>query len=203
MQEEICMIEKNCTWELVDRPPSKNVIGVKWIFRTKLNADSTINKYKARLVVKGYAQIYGVDYSDTFAPVARMDTIRFLFAVAAHRNWKVFQLDVKSAFLNGILQEEIYVEQPAGFVTQGKEDKVYLLKKALYGLKQAPRAWYGRIDDYLTDSGFQKSFSEATLYVKRINDDVLIISLYVDDLLVTGSNTVQVAEFKLNMMQVF
>jgi hypothetical protein len=126
-----------------------------------------------------------------------------LFPVAAHRNWKVFQLDVKSAFLNGILQEEIYVEQPAGFVTQEKEDKVYLLKKALYGLKQAPRAWYGRIDDYLTDSGFQKSFSEATLYVKRINDDVLIISLYVDDLLVTGSNTVQVAEFKLNMMQVF
>jgi hypothetical protein len=126
-----------------------------------------------------------------------------LFPVAAHRNWKVFQLDVKSAFLNGILQEEIYVEQPAGFMTQEKEDKVYLLKKALYGLKQAPRAWYGRIDDYLTDSGFQKSFSEATLYVKRINDDVLIISLYVDDLLVTGSNTVQVAEFKLNMMQVF
>jgi len=203
MQEEICMIEKNCTWELVDRPPSKNVIGVKWIFRTKLNADSTINKYKARLVVKGYAQIYGVDYSETFAPVARMDTIRFLLAVAAHRNWKVFQLDVKSAFLNGILQEEIYVEQPAGFVNQGKEDKVYLLKKALYGLKQAPRAWYGRIDDYLTGSGFQKSLSEATLYVKRFNDDVLIISLYVDDLLVTGSNTVQVAEFKLNMMQVF
>jgi len=126
-----------------------------------------------------------------------------LFAVAAHRKWKVFQLDVKSAFLNGILQEEIYVEQPTGFVTQGKEDKVCLLKKALYGLKQAPRAWYGRIDDYLIGSGFQKSLSEATLYVKRINDDILIISLYVDDLLVTGSNTVQVAEFKLNMMQVF
>jgi hypothetical protein len=126
-----------------------------------------------------------------------------LLAVATHRNWKVFQLDVKSAFLNGILQEEIYVEQPAGFVNQGKEDKVYLLKKALYGLKQAPRAWYGRIDDYLTGSGFQKSLSEATLYVKRFNDDVLIISLYVDDLLVTGSNTMQVAEFKLNMMQVF
>jgi hypothetical protein len=90
MQEEICMIEKNCTWELVDRPPSKNFIGVKWIFRTKLNADSTINKYKVRLVVKGYAQIYGVDYSDIFAPVAGMDTIRFLFVVAAYRNWKVF-----------------------------------------------------------------------------------------------------------------
>jgi hypothetical protein len=140
MEEEIFMIEKNKTWELVDRPEDKNIIGVKWIFRTKLNADSSINKFKARLVVKGYAQVYGVDYSDTFAPVARMDTIRLLLAVAAHRNWKVFQLDVKSAFLNGVLQEEIYVEQPAGFVVQGKADKVYLLKKALYGLKQAPRA---------------------------------------------------------------
>jgi hypothetical protein len=147
MEEEIFMIEKNKTWELVDRPEDKNIIGVKWIFRTKLNADSSINKFKARLVVKGYAQVYGVDYSDTFAPVARMDTIRLLLAVAAHRNWKVFQLDVKSAFLNGVLQEEIYVEQPAGFVVQGKADKVYLLKKALYGLKQAPRAWYGRIDE--------------------------------------------------------
>ncbi|KAJ6423528.1 hypothetical protein OIU84_024484 [Salix udensis] len=156
MQEEISMIEKNCTWELVDRPLEKNIIGVKWIYRTKLNADSTINKHKARLVVKGYAQIYGFDYLDTFAPVARMDTIRLLLAVAAQKNWKVFQLDVKSAFLNGILQEEIYVEQPAGFEIQGKEDKVYLLKKALYGLKQAPRAWYGRIDDYLTGSNTEQ-----------------------------------------------
>jgi hypothetical protein len=132
-----------------------------------------------------------------------MDTIRLLFVVAAHKNWKVYQLDIKSAFLNGILQEEIYVEYPASFVIQGKEDKVYLLKKALYGLKQAPRAWYGRIDVYLISSGFQKILSEATLYVKKINNDVLVISLYVDDLIVTGSNIQQVEEFKQKMMQVF
>ena len=203
MKEEIHMIKKNHTWELVDRPADKNIIGVKWIFRTKLNADSSINKFKARLVVKGYAQVYGVDYSDTFAPVARMDTIRLLLAVAAHKNWKVFQMDVKSAFLNGDLQEEIYVEQPAGFVVQGEEDKVYMLKKALYGLKQAPRAWYGRIDDYLTGFGFQKSLSESTLYVKKLDDDVLIVSLYVDDLLVTGSNLQQIERFKQDMMQAF
>jgi len=132
-----------------------------------------------------------------------MDTIRLLFVVAAHKNWKVYQLDVKSTFLNGILQEEIYVEYPASFVIQGKEDKVYLLKKVLYRLKQAPRAWYGRIDDYLISSGFQKSLSEAILYVKKINDDVLVISLYVDDLIVTGSNIQQVEEFKQKMMQFF
>jgi len=142
MEEELSMIQKNNTWTLVDRPEGRKVIGVKWIYRTKLNADTSINKHKARLVVKGYAQIFGVDYSDTFALVARLDTIRLLLAISAQKGWKVFQLDVKSAFLNGVLQEEIYVEQPDGFLIQGAEDKVFLLQKALYGLKQAPRAWY-------------------------------------------------------------
>jgi len=142
MQEELTMIEKNDTWKLVERPPDRKVIGVKWVYRTKLNADGSVNKHKARLVVKAYAQIFGVDFSETFAPVARLDTIRLLLAIATQKGWKIYQLDVKSAFLNGFLQEEIYVEQPEGFVAEGQEDKVYLLKKALYGLKQAPRAWY-------------------------------------------------------------
>ena len=203
MEEEMSMIQRNETWELIDKPADKKVIGVKWVFRMKLNADSSINKYKARLVVKGYAQIFGVDYSDTFAPVARLDTIRMLLAISAQKGWKVFQLDVKSAFLNGVLQEEIYVEQPAGFIVQGAEDKVYLLKKALYGLKQAPRAWYSRIDNHLQSLGFKKSLSEATLYVKHKDNDVLIVSLYVDDLLVTGNNALLVEEFKQEMKQVF
>lgn len=204
MQEEIHMIEKNQTWVLVDRPSNKNVIGVKWVFRTKLNADGSINKHKARLVAKGYAQQHGVDYFDTFAPVARLDTIRLLLALAAKKGWKIFQLDVKSAFLNGFLEEEIYVEQPEGFVTKRVEDKVYLLKKALYGLKQAPRAWNSRIDDHLLKLGFKKSLSEATLYIKATpNNDVLIVSLYVDDLLVTGSESKLVEEFKHQMQEVF
>ena len=123
--------------------------------------------------------------------------------VAAQKGWKVFQLDVKSAFLNGVLQEEIYVEQPKGFVKRGEEDKVYLLKKALYGLKQAPRAQYNRINDHLLSIGFVKSLSESTLYVKRKENNFLIISLYVDDLLVTGDNTRLVEEFKQEMMQAF
>jgi hypothetical protein len=163
MQEELRMIEKNDTWVLMDKPLHKKAIGVKWVYRTKQNADGSINKYKARLVVKGYAQVFSVDFSETFAPVARLDTIRLLLAVAAQKNWKVYQLDVKSAFLNGYLQEEIYIEQPRGFEVRGQEEKVYLLKKALYGLKQAPRAWYSRIDDHLHKLGFVKSLSEATL----------------------------------------
>ena len=117
------MIEKNQTWELVDRPQHKKVIGVKWIYRTKLNSNGYMNKHKARLVVKGYAQIYGVDFSETFAPVTRIDTIRMLLALAVQKGWIVHQMDVKSAFLNGSLEEEIFVEQLEGFLLQDKRIK--------------------------------------------------------------------------------
>lgn len=197
------MIDKNQTWELVERPEHRKVIGVKWVFRTKLNADGSINKHKARLVVKGYAQIFGVDFFDTFAPVARQDTIRMLLAIAAQKRWKICQLDVKSAFLNGFLEEEIYVEKPKGFLVKGHKDKVYLLKKALYGLKQAPRAWYSRIDEYLSKLGFVKSLSESTLYINGDQANFIVISLYVDDLLVTSSNVELIQQFKDDMMQVF
>ncbi|TYK08583.1 Retrovirus-related Pol polyprotein from transposon TNT 1-94 [Cucumis melo var. makuwa] len=183
MKEELSMIEKNKTWILVDRPQDR--------------------KHKARLVVKGYAQIFGVDYSNTFAPVARMDTIRLLFAITAQKGWKLYQLDVKSAFLNGVLQEEIYVEQLEGCEKQGERNKVYLLKKALYGLKQAPRAWYSKIDEHLLSLGFLKSLSESTLYVKHNGTSILIVSLYVDDLLVTGNNAYHIQNFKWEMMKMF
>lgn len=203
MREELLMIKKNQTWELIEKPYDRNIIGVKWMFRTKLNPDGSINKYKARFMVKGYAQIFGVDYSDTFAPVARLDTIRLLLVISAQKGWLVFQIDVKSAFLNGVLQEEIYVEQPKGFEFEGQEDKVYLLKKALYGLKQAPRVWYSRIDDHLLNLDFNKSLSKCTLYIKHFSSEVLIISLYVDDLLITGSNVSVIDKFKKEIMNVF
>ncbi|WVZ11324.1 hypothetical protein V8G54_015854 [Vigna mungo] len=203
MKEELLMIEKNYTWKLVRRPTNRKVIGVKWVFRTKLNPDGSINKHKARLVVKGYAQIFGVDFSDTFAPVARLDTIRLMLAIVVQKGWKVYQLDVKSAFLNGLLEEEIYVEQPEGFTVKGQEDDVYLLKKALYGLKQAPRAWYNRIDEYLMKLGFKRSLNEATLFIKGDEIHSIFISLYVDDLLVTGSNEELVKKFKEDMKQIF
>ena len=200
MKAELLMIEKNETWSLVDRPFDKKTIGVKWVFKIKLNADGSINKYKVRLVVKGYVEQFGTDF---FAPVARLDTIRLLVALSVHQNWKVYQLDVKSAFLNGFLEEEIYVEQPEGFVKLGANDKVFKLKKALYGLKQAPKAWYNRIDDFLLKKGFIKSPSELTLYVRVKNHDVLIVSLYVDDLLVTGSKFELVEQFKVQMFEDF
>ncbi|CAL2279392.1 unnamed protein product [Prunus armeniaca] len=202
MEDEIFMIEKNGTWELVNKPSDKQVIGVKWVFKTKLNLDGSMQKNKARLVAKGYVQKPGIDYNETFAPVARLDTIRTLIALAAQKGWKLYQLDVKSAFLNGKLQEEVYVEQPEGFVVQGKEDRVYRLHKALYGLKQAPRAWYGEIDSYFAECGFEKSLSEATLYAKtRGENDILIVSIYMDDIVYTGSNQGMLNEFKRDMKE--
>ncbi|KAL0430352.1 UNVERIFIED_CONTAM: Retrovirus-related Pol polyprotein from transposon RE1 [Sesamum radiatum] len=203
MKEEIKMIEKNDTWELAERPKDKEVIGVKWIYKTKLNADGSIQKHKARLVAKGYSQLPGIDYTETFAPVARLDTIRALVAIAANKKWKIYQMDVKSAFLNGYIDEEIYVEQPQGFIAKGYEEKVLRLKKALYGLKQAPRAWYSRIDNYFMDRGFRRSLSEPTLYVKRQGNDTLIVSLYVDDLIYTGNNEKMIHDFKEDMMKTF
>ncbi|KAG8490916.1 hypothetical protein CXB51_014727 [Gossypium anomalum] len=189
MKVELEMIHKNDTWNLVDRPDHKKVIGVTWVFRAKYNADGSLNKYKARLVVKGYA---------------RLDTIKLLFALAAQKQWRIHQLDVKSAFLNGFLKEEIFIEQPEGFKVPGEEDKVYKLKKALYGLKQAPRAWYDRVDEYLSKLRFEKSVSEPTLFIKKSeNETLLIVSLYVDNLLVTGRKRELIDEFKMQMQEVF
>jgi hypothetical protein len=149
MDEELDQIEKNDTWELVPRPKNKNVIDTKWVFRNKLNEDGQVTRNKARLVCKGYAQIEGIDFEETFSPVAKMEAIYFLLAYACSKNVKVYQMDVKSSFLNGELEEEVYIEQPEGFQLSENTDYVCKLKKALYGLKQAPRAWYSRLDKYL------------------------------------------------------
>jgi hypothetical protein len=204
MEEEIHAIQKNDTWELTALPPKKKTIGVKWVYKIKRTADGDVDRYKARLVAKGYKQKYGIDYEEVFAPVARLDTVRLLISLAAHHSWKIYQLDVKSAFLNGVLEEEVYVEQPEGFISQGEEDKVYRLKKALYGLKQAPRAWNARIDDYLQQNGFIKCPYEHSVYMKTDDKgEFLILCLYVDDLLFTGSSEKMFAKFKQSMFKEF
>ena len=203
MKEEIASIEKNDTWELVELPKEKDAIGVKWIYKVKYHPDGRVQKHKARLVAKGYVQKYGIDYFETYSPVARIETVRLLLAIAAQMKWQVFQFDVKSAFLNGPLVEDVYVEQPPGFVREGQEDKVYKLKKALYGLKQAPRAWYCRLDSYLQHHQFHRSESEPTLYVKMDGKDVLLVCVYVDDIIYTSSSISLIEDFKKKMMTEF
>ncbi|KAH9745480.1 hypothetical protein KPL70_004087 [Citrus sinensis] len=203
MDEEIKAIVKNDTWELTTFPKGHKAIGVKWVYKKKRNAKGEIERHKARLVAKGYSQKAGLDYDEVFAPVARLETIRLIISLAAQNKWKIFQMDVKSAFLNGFLEEEVYIEQPLGYVVKGHEDKVLRLKKALYGLKQAPRAWNSRIDKYFQEKGFTKCPYEHALYVKEKYGDILIVCLYLDDLIFTGSNPSLFEEFKRVMIKEF
>jgi hypothetical protein len=141
MQSEMDVVEKNCTWELADLPRGHSAITLKWVFKLKRDEAGAIVKHKARLVARGFVQQEGIDFDYTFTPVARMESVRLLFALAAQEGWRVHHMDVKSAFLNGNLKEEVYVHQPSGFAIPGKEGKVLRLRKALYGLRQAPQAW--------------------------------------------------------------
>ncbi|KAL9254806.1 Retrovirus-related Pol polyprotein from transposon RE1-like protein [Drosera capensis] len=163
MNEEIQAIRLNKTWELRKLPKGGQAIGVKWVFKKKLNAKDEIERYKAPLVAKGYKQKTGIDYDVVFAPLARMETIRLLIAQAAQFKWQIFQMNVKSAFLNSVLEEEVYLEQPTGYMKAEDENKMLKLKKTLYGLKQASRAWTTRIDTYFKENGFEQCPSEHAL----------------------------------------
>lgn len=174
MDREMNSILKNNAWELVDLPSGHKSIGVRWIYKTKFNEKGEVDKYKARLVVKGYKQQYGINYQEVFAPVIRLETLRLVLAMAAQNDWKVHQMDVKSAFLNGYLEEDVYVDQPCGYKRKGQEDKVCHLRKALYGLKQAPRAWYSRIEGYFIKCGFKKCNYEHTLFIKKEHDKLSV-----------------------------
>jgi len=188
MKVEYEALMKNKTWDLVPYPNEKNVIGNEWIYKVKFNSVGDIEKYKTRLVAKCFAKKYNIDYEETFAPMAKMPIVRIILALSAAQGWKVFQLDVKSAFLNGDLDVEIFINQPEGFIVEGKESFVCKLKKSLYGINQAPRAWYINILGYFVDIGFSKCFSNADLSVLNQGKDMVLILLYMDDLLITGNN---------------
>nr|GFB08566.1 retrovirus-related Pol polyprotein from transposon TNT 1-94 [Tanacetum cinerariifolium] len=156
MQEELHQFDRLDVWELVDRPLCTNVINLKWLWKNKRDEENTVIQNKSRLVAKGYAQKEGVDFEESFALVARLEAVRLFIAYVAHKSFTIYQMDVKTAFLYSLLKEEVYVNQPDGFVDPYHPDKVYRLKKALYGLKQAPRAWYDELSKFLLSKGFTK-----------------------------------------------
>ena len=191
MQEELECFTRNEVWSLVERPKDHriNVIGTKWVFKNKQDENGVVTRNKARLVAQGFAQIEGMDYEDTFAPMARLEAIRLLLAYASFHNFKLYQMDVKSAFLNGPLKEVAYVAQPPGFEDSRHPEHVYLLHKALYGLKQAPRAWYEYLRDFLLKDGFSVGKVDCTLFTKRVKGGGLFIcQIYVDDIIFGGAN---------------
>ena len=185
MQEELHQFELNNVWELVKRPdPRKhNIIGTKWIYRNKQDENGLVVRNKARLVAQGYTQVEGIDFDETFAPVARLEAIRILLAYANHHDITLYQMDVKSAFLNGKLEEEVYVAQPPGFEDPKNPDKVFRLNKALYGLKQAPRAWYDTLKEFLMKKGFKPGSLDPTLFTKSYDGELFVCQIYVDDII--------------------
>nr|GEV40040.1 copia protein [Tanacetum cinerariifolium] len=183
MQEELHQFDRLDVWELVDITLCTNVINMKWLWKNKPDEENIVIRNKSRLVAKGYAQKEGVDFEESFAPVARLKAVRLFIAYAAHKSFTVYQMDVKTAFLYGPLKEEVYVNQPDGFVDPYHPYKVYRLKKALYGLKQAPRAWYDELSNFLVSKGFSKGSIDPTLFITKHGKDILLVQIYVDDII--------------------
>ncbi|GJZ65101.1 putative ribonuclease H-like domain-containing protein [Tanacetum coccineum] len=196
MQEELLQFKLQEVWTLVDLPNGKRAIGTKWVFRNKKDERGIVIKNKARLVAQGYTQEEGIDYDEVFAPVTRIKAIRLFLAYASFKHFVVYQMDVKSAFLYGKIEEEVYVCQPLGFEDPNFPDRVYKVEKALYGLHQAPRAWYETLSTYLLDNGFQRGKIDKTLFIKRDKGDILLVQVYVDDIIFGSTKKSLCAEFE-------
>jgi hypothetical protein len=195
MHEELNNFTCNQVWTLEEHPKGARVIGTKWVFRNKQDDQGVVVRNKARLVAKGFSQVEGLDFGETFALVARLEAIRILLAYASHHEMKLYQMDVKSAFLNGFINELVYVEQPPGFKDPRYPNYVYRLSKVLYGLKQAPRAWYERLRDFLIEKGFTIGKVDTTLFTKKINGEIFICQVYVDDIIFGSTNEDYCKEF--------
>jgi len=195
MQQEIQALEDNNTWTVCPLPPQKRALGCKWVYKIKYHVNGTIERFKARLVILGNHQIEGIDYNETFAPVAKMVTVRIVFAVAAAKHWELHQMDVHNAFLHGDLQEEIYMKFPPGF-RSSHSDMVCKFHKSLYGLKQAPRCWFAKLSRALKEYGFQRSYSDYSLFTLHDKNIQLVVLVYVDDLIICGNNHDSIQCFK-------
>ncbi|GKB57048.1 retrovirus-related pol polyprotein from transposon TNT 1-94 [Tanacetum coccineum] len=208
MQEELHQFVTNDILELVPLHISQSVIGTKWVFRNKLDENGIVSRNKARLVSQGYNQQEGIDHDETYAPVVRLESIRILLAISCANNFKLYQIDVKSDFLNGVINEEVYVTQPPGFIDFQKLSYVYKLKKALYGLKQAPKAWYDRLKSFLIKHEYSIGMVDNTLFTKKSKSHLIIVQIYVDDI-IFGSTSQNLCddfakimhdEFEMSMM---
>lgn len=188
MSTELDAFARNQTYELVPRQAHQNIIGCRWIYTNKFFADGSHKCCKSRLVAKGYTQQFGRDYTSTFSPVIKATTIRLILDIAVSRSWPIQQLDVNNAFLQGTLKEEVYMEQPPGFIDRDKPSHVCRLRKAVYGLKQAPRAWYEELQTFLLSLGFKNSLADTSLFIYNNGKELVYLLVYVDDILITGNN---------------
>ncbi|GKA11943.1 putative ribonuclease H-like domain-containing protein [Tanacetum coccineum] len=203
MQEELLQFKIQKVWVLVDLPYGKKAIGTKWVYRNKKDERGVVVRNKARLVAQGHRQEEGIDYDEVFAPVARIEAIRIFLAFASFMGFIVYQMDVKSAFLYGTIEEEVYVSQPPGFVDPKFPNKVYKVQKALYGLHQAPRAWYATLSTFLLKSGYRRGTIDKTLFIKKDKKDIMLVQVYVDDIIFGSTKKSWCDEFKALMKSIF
>ncbi|XP_059590837.1 retrovirus-related Pol polyprotein from transposon RE1 isoform X2 [Vitis vinifera] len=204
VQDEIDALEKNGTWTITDLPVGKRPVGCKWIFTIKYKADGSVERFKARLVARGFTQSYGIDYQETFAPVAKLNTIRILLSLAVNQDWCLQQLDIKNAFLNGDLEEEVYMEIPPGFEESMAKNQVCKLQKSLYGLKQSPRAWFDRFTKAVLKLGYKQGQADHTLFVKKSHARKLaILIVYVDDIILSGNDMGELQNLKKYLSEEF
>ncbi|KAH9714416.1 retrovirus-related pol polyprotein from transposon RE1 [Citrus sinensis] len=203
MEEEYSALLKNNTWSLVPRSDGQKIVGNKWVYRVKHNSDGSLAKYKARLVTKGFQQIAGVNYFETFSLVVKSATVRVVISLAVMNQWQIRQVDVNNAFLNGELTEEVFMDQPAGFVDSQKPNFVCKLHKSLYGLKQAPRAWYEKLKGCLLQWDFKNARADTSLLIKKTSSYMILVLIYVDDILITGPNSAELESFIAKFNVVF
>jgi hypothetical protein len=196
MVEEMKSFHKNETWDLVKLPSGRKHVGSKWVFKKKMNAIGQVEIFKARLVAKGYSQVEGVDFGEIFFLVSKLTSIRVLMSLAATFDLEIKQMDVKTTFLHGDMEEVIYMKQPEGFVVKGKKDLVCKLKISIYGLKQSPRMWYKKFDTYILSLGFMRSKFDHCIYSKEEGGCFIYVALYFDDMLLIGNNMDAIKEVK-------
>ena len=204
MDDEMKALLKNDTWEMVDLPREKKIVGCKWVYTLKYKSNGSLDRYKARLVARGYTQTYGIDYQETFSPVARINTIRILISLAINLDWPLYQYDIKNAFLHGELNEEIYMNIPPGYEGKMNEGKVCKLNKTLYGLKQSPRAWFGRFTQAIKELGYKQCNGEHTLFFKTApQKKITILIVYVDDIIISGNNLEEIRNLEIHLNRNF
>ncbi|KAF5446008.1 hypothetical protein F2P56_031673, partial [Juglans regia] len=203
MASEFEALIRNQTWSLIPPHPSQNLLGSKWVLKTKRLANGTIERRKTRLVAKGFHQQAGLDYSDTFSPVVKPVTIRLLISLAVSRNWPLHQLDIQNAFLHGDLEEDVFMQQPTGFVHSDFPTYVCKLKKSIYGLKQAPRAWFAKLSSKLISLGFHASISDSSLFIFTSATASVYVLIYVDDIVVTASDSSIITDFISSLSATF
>ncbi|KAM2898135.1 hypothetical protein COP2_007704 [Malus domestica] len=203
MKSEMDSMYQNQVWTLVDPPEGIVPVGNKWVFKRKIGVDGNVETYKARLVAKGYRQREGIDYEETFSPVAMIKSIRILLAIVAYHDYEIWQMDVKTAFLNGYLEEELYMTQPEGFVSKSEKPKVCKLQRSIYGLKQASRSWNIRFDTEIKTFGFAQNEDDNCVYQKVVGEAVVFLVLYVDDILLFGNDTAVLSSVKVWLSKTF